>query len=79
MALLEGDDLATGRVRYFYSSENSEFMRAFITAKNVSVYEARIRNGKYQKDLEEYMAEVDGSDTKFLFFTDFKFLGEQFL
>ena len=78
-ALLEGEDYNVGRLRYYWSSNNTEFMRATVIPSTARILESRIRRGAYRGQLEKYMEEIEGSDTQFAFYTDFKFIGESLL
>ena len=79
MALLEGDDVITGHVRYFYSSINTEILRKIVTARNVASIQNDLRNGIYGANIEELTLGVEGSKTRFLFFCDFALKGELLL
>ncbi len=78
MALGEGYDVRHERVvRYYYASTNTECLNIIVTPRNIRRVIRRAKRGKWASNVRALASdpthdEEDGSDSTFLYFTDFK-------
>ncbi len=78
MALGEGyDDRHERMMRYYYASCNTEFFNIVVTPRNIKRVIRRAKRGKWASNVRALASdptydEEEGSETTFLFFTDFK-------